>query len=437
MGRRGSKYLVGIFVLGTVVLMQDKSTVEVIKSMYSFEQSDYITQDNKPLIDLDDEHQVRMELLRKGIQPIVPGPDLEYYEKTYGNGKNVTIVSSDNSLSAWKHELYSRLDRIRLMCGDLCRLNSIEAIADHTVPNEGNVFPTVVVPEVDCKAILSNEDIDAGDMTFPPLVPEELEEFYTLSGAYHIRQGKDKVRKDAYLNGEAEKSLWPTGNVWKEDDINDAVAKVGSKKLVGPYGLEETIYLTDSLSQVDIKGKSVLVIGSSHPWVEAIALYLGAKNVTTLEYGEIISTHPQIKTETPSSIRKKYLANELEHFDGIISHSSLEHSGLGRYGDALNPWGDILAVTRAWCVTKPKGFMWAGVPTGRDFVFYNWHRVYGKVRWPLLAINWRQVGTEKDFDAEEAFDRGPWKSMHNLGFIFEKIDTSEYADDIAAQKVQA
>jgi hypothetical protein len=26
---------------------------------------------------------------------------------------------------------------------------------------------------------------------------------------------------------------------------------------------------------------------------------------------------------------------------------------LGRYGDALNPWGDILTIARAWCVSSP------------------------------------------------------------------------------------
>jgi hypothetical protein len=33
----------------------------------------------------------------------------------------------------------------------------------------------------------------------------------------------------------------------------------------------------------------------------------------------------------------------------------VEHSGLGRYGDALNPWGDIIAIAKAWCVTKVNG----------------------------------------------------------------------------------
>merc|ERR1712183_540523 len=171
--------------------------------------------------------------------------------------------------------------------------------------------------------------------------------------------------------------------------------------LAGPYGLDETIQLTNSLAQANMKGKSVLVIGSSHPWVEAICLHHGAAKVTTLEYGEIISNHPQIQTETPSTIRKKYVSGELTHFDGIVTHSSVEHSGLGRYGDALNPWGDILAIARAWCIAKPKAFMWVAVPTGEDRVLYNWHRIYGEIRWPLLAINWRQIGLDSTFENEK------------------------------------
>ena len=58
-------------------------------------------------------------------------------------------------------------------------------------------------------------------------------------------------------------------------------------------------------------------------------------------------------------------------FDLIFSFSSLEHSGLGkvsksmcilvtyhtmsqgRYGDPLNPWGDIVTIGQAWCVSTP------------------------------------------------------------------------------------
>ena len=33
-------------------------------------------------------------------------------------------------------------------------------------------------------------------------------------------------------------------------------------------------------------------------------------------------------------------------YDAMVTFSSLEHSGLGRYGDGLNPWGDLIAMAR-------------------------------------------------------------------------------------------
>src|SRR5205085_1217411 len=76
--------------------------------------------------------------------------------------------------------------------------------------------------------------------------------------------------------------------------------------------------------------------------------------------------------------------------DVAISFSSLEHSGLGRYGDGINPWGDLLTVAKVSCVVKQKtGHIIFGVPSGaKDFLYYNAHRVYGPNRWPLFLTNW-------------------------------------------------
>lgn len=46
----------------------------------------------------------------------------------------------------------------------------------------------------------------------------------------------------------------------------------------------------------------------------------------------------------------------------MISYSSLEHSGLGRYGDELNPDGDIEAAEEVWCMLKKGGYFIIGLP---------------------------------------------------------------------------
>ena len=54
-----------------------------------------------------------------------------------------------------------------------------------------------------------------------------------------------------------------------------------------------------------------------------------------VDYVEIISEDPRITTLHASKFQTMFLHNKLPEFDAIISYSSLEHSGLGRYRNIL------------------------------------------------------------------------------------------------------
>lgn len=54
----------------------------------------------------------------------------------------------------------------------------------------------------------------------------------------------------------------------------------------------------------------------------------------------------------------------------------LEHVGLGRYGDPINPEGSRLAATELQRVLKPGGRLFLSVPVGRERVCFNAHRVF-------------------------------------------------------------
>lgn len=54
----------------------------------------------------------------------------------------------------------------------------------------------------------------------------------------------------------------------------------------------------------------------------------------------------------------------------------LEHIGLGRYGDPLNPDGDLQAISELVRVLKPGGDLLVAVPVGRERVCFNAHRIY-------------------------------------------------------------
>ncbi len=55
---------------------------------------------------------------------------------------------------------------------------------------------------------------------------------------------------------------------------------------------------------------------------------------------------PQVSSYTPDEFAAAYVDGTLGQFDAMISFSSLEHSGLGRYGDPFNPWGDRITMAR-------------------------------------------------------------------------------------------
>ncbi len=55
----------------------------------------------------------------------------------------------------------------------------------------------------------------------------------------------------------------------------------------------------------------------------------------------------------------------------------IEHIGLGRYGDPLNPHGPALAARELARALAPGGDLYVGVPVGRPSVQFNAHRVLG------------------------------------------------------------
>lgn len=328
--------------------------------------------------------QTRQQLKRMGLVPIY-NPEIQ------------SIVKDP-----WKVDLYQRLDRIRIVCGILCRLNTQQDLKNHVVAVPDSVIPMIKATPVNCAAMLASPDIDASDHTTPP-IPPELLPFFTFNLTIPVTD--HPLRKTIYL-GTSKEAL-----IWTEERINSWVRQAADGTLPGTYGIQSTVWFRDDVSPLPIRGKSILVIGSETPWVEAIMLHFGAAKVTTLEYAEIVSEHAAVKTLQPYQFREQFIAGTLEQFDGVVTHSSLEHSGLGRYGDALNPWGDILAVARAWCVTKPGGFLYLGLPTGTDNIMSNWHRTYGLTRWPLVAANWRPMpstsdGSELLREENSAWDNG-------------------------------
>lgn len=287
---------------------------------------------------------------------------------------SATRVSAAQWVLAEDHPL----TKIKRDCGELCDTSR--------KGYPGPYFDHVEAP-VNCKALFQNEYIDRnhGLPKAPTKIPDELLDEFTMQKRIPVQY---KYYDQQYFGNKARDYLW------SYDLIENWLSLAKQGKLKGNYGISETNALRDGLKRaVGIKDGRVLVIGSENPWVEACVLEAGAKEVVTLEYGQIKSEHPKVKSLVPYEFRMKYLNNTLGTFDAVVTFSSVEHSGLGRYGDALNPWGDIIAIARAWCVAREGATLTIGVMYNLDheYLQFNGARWYGKIRYPYLATNWKQV----------------------------------------------
>ena len=102
--------------------------------------------------------------------------------------------------------------------------------------------------------------------------------------------------------------------------------------LQGSYGTPVIMRMKKLIQKwMPMKNSHVLVVGSKLPWIEVLLLSLHVEKITTLDYNPFNSDHPRINTVSPMEM-STLVSNQREPmFDGMISFSSLEHSGLGRY----------------------------------------------------------------------------------------------------------
>jgi len=141
-----------------------------------------------------------------------------------------------------------------------------------------------------------------------------------------------------------------------------------------------------------IKGKHVAVIGTEIPWIEAVVLNLGADKITTIEYRKLYIEHPRVSVVTPFQYAARFLNRTAENFDTVVSYSSIEHTGLGRYGDPLMPYGDIEATAQIWCAMKAGGYFFLALPVSRSkecVLQWNAHRFYSYYRLQHLTANFK------------------------------------------------
>jgi len=179
------------------------------------------------------------------------------------------------------------------------------------------------------------------------------------------------------------------------------------------YGPTDT-WMYQALKNYKIEGKRVLIMGSNVPWYESICLVYGGI-CTTVEYNELSYEHPGIVTFTVDKF-EEYWNRGGQKFDVVWSISSFEHDGLGRYGDPLNPNGDLQAMNKLRSYMEPTGLLMVAVPIGRDEIRWNEGRVYGRKRLPMLLENF-EVQETFGFQEGDMDKRGETQTVHQPVFV--------------------
>lgn len=213
-------------------------------------------------------------------------------------------------------------------------------------------------------------------------IPAELLQKYTMNNQIPIFDWWLDARDDINNNN----------IIWNDDYITNFCNRFtpdnirNNKEGESPYCHDTCINLLRAFEDYNIKNQHVAVVGSLTPWIEAILINMNNK-VTTIEYNISESNYKNIVCKDYF----QYFENNTNTFDAVVSFSSIEHSGLGRYGDPLDPDGDLKTMRAIHNNLKPNGLLIWGSPVGKDALSWNAHRVYGPIRLPILFQDFKEI----------------------------------------------
>ena len=201
------------------------------------------------------------------------------------------------------------------------------------------------------------------------------------------------------------------------------------KKTFIYYGNEVHSFY-DALADYEIHGKNVLIWGLAGCNCDAIAAWKGAKDIWVVDYNEPICDLENIHVVTHDELKSMTIK-----FDYAFSFSTFEHDGLGRYGDPLDPDGDIKAMQYARSVMADQGILFLGVPLGQDALVWNAHRIYGKLRLPLLVKGWLPKDVYSVYPGKNIFQE-PLFTLHQPLIVLQNAPDGEPAGQDLLERLQ-
>jgi hypothetical protein len=203
----------------------------------------------------------------------------------------------------------------------------------------------------------------------PADFPPELRDGYTMGGRVPVAYGYDNA-------------FYPPNHpmIYTDGEVDACLEKI--KRGETFYYGDTDHALRAAFAAFPLTGLEVAVLGSRTPWYEAMCLAHGGHPLT-IDYNPILVRCSRLRAFTAAQWRR-----HPQPVGAALSISSVEHSGLGRYGDPLEPDADLRTMAEIRAMLPPGGLLYLSVPVGLDQVLFNLHRIYGPLRLPLLLEGW-------------------------------------------------
>lgn len=252
----------------------------------------------------------------------------------------------------------------------------------------------------------------------PAQIPDREYADFTMSGKIPVRY--------RYYNGTVSEPIRNTPKTYK------AAFEKFDDKTFEYYG-DSMNFFYEAIAKYPMADKTVIIFGLAGCNLEAFAVWCGAKKVVVVDYNKPVCEHEKITVMTHDELLRHRLK-----FDVGISFSSFEHDGLGRYGDPLKPYGDFDAMSFARNSLNASGVLYFAVPLGRDCLDWNAHRIYGRVRLPLLLRGWKCMdvyGTPCALKEARRVFGGKLGRKRQPLLILQPADDGSVFEDMTAERV--